>query len=384
LVARTGHGEETPPPAATPQPQPPPPPSMPPPAPPLTGYSEGFFLQTADGRFSLHFNGFAQLLYVGTYANGTFNNTFDLALGRLALSGTVFSTKLHYFFQFEGSTFGDSNGISMLDWAMKYSFAPWLRVTAGRTILAYSRQFYTHPGNLLFADLSAADYAFNLPRAVGVQAGGAVSRLSYDIFITNSVRSLGVGTQLNRGDTIAAGLRLNVDILKPYGYIETIPSADHAPELSLGVAFAYNPIADTSSFQNDIRGDDTVNTTVDVGFRWTRLSIQSAFYWRRKTNREGGDNYGYYAQAGAYVIKERFELAARASGVYFAAPETSMLGGPLLVPDRQLSEYSFGANLYLFGHGAKLQTDYSFLWHDPFVGNTFGSHRWRVQLQILF
>ena len=69
--------------------------------------------------------------------------------------------------QYEASTFGNNNRVSALDWWMKYSFSPDLAVQAGRFILPYSRQFYTHPGNLLFSDLSAADYAFNLQRAVG-------------------------------------------------------------------------------------------------------------------------------------------------------------------------------------------------------------------------
>jgi hypothetical protein len=206
--------------------------------------------------------------------------------------------------------------------------------------------------------------------------------------VTNSIRALGVGTQVNRGDSIAAGMRVELDLLKPYGYMETIPTADSPPALSVGVAFAYNPIADTSSFQNVVKGDNTVNTTADLGFRWRRISLQGAFYWRRKLNNELGDNYGYYAQAGVYLVRNRFELAARASGVYFAAPAQLLIPlvdmMMLVEPDSRIGEYTGGINAYLFGHGAKLQADYSYVAHEPFMAGNYGEHRVRVQTQILF
>jgi hypothetical protein len=358
--------------------EPPPPPALPPPT-PLFGYDNGFFLRTADERYSLYVNGFAQVRYTADVAHDTFSSTFDLALGRLALSGNIFDKRLLYFFQFEGSTFGNNNVISMLDWWMRFNVSPLFYVEAGRHILPYSRQFYTHPGNLLFCDLSAADYAFNLPRSVGAQIGGVLGHFAWDIFVTNSIRALGVGTQVNRGDSIAAGARVEIDILNSYGYMETVPSADSPTSLSIGAAFAYNPVADPSSFQNVTKGDNTINSTVDLGFRWRRISVQGAFYWRHKLNNEGGDNYGYYAQTGVYLVPNRLELAGRASGVYFAAPV------PIPVqPDKTIGEYTGGLNVYLFGHGAKLQADYSYVRHETFSSGTYPEHRVRVQTQILF
>lgn len=350
------------------------------------GYDGGLYLRTRDRNFSLVANGFAQLLYVLTApqggGTGAINQGFYVSLARLALSGNVFSRKLSYFFQFEGSTFGNNNGVSMLDWWMQYKFNEYLSITAGRFILAYSRQFYTHPGNLLFADLSAADYAFNMPRAIGVKLGGSVKRLSYDFFLTNSVRPLGVGTQINRGDSIATGARLELAILEPYGYMETMPKAPEKAQLSVGVAFAYNPVADDSSFQNVQKGDNTLNVTADLGFRWQRLSVQGAFYYRHLTSADIGENYGFYGQAGVYLVRERLELTARASGA-FLANRTAVVGLANQTAGSTL-EYTGGLNAYLFGHGAKLQTDYSYVTNDLFSGVGIGAHRWRVQTQILF
>ena len=348
------------------------------------GYDGGFFLRTADRRYSMKVNGFAQLLYTGTIVEGDYANTFDLGLGRLAFSGEVFDPSLSYFFQIEGSTFGDHNGIGMLDWWMRYSVSPYLYVLAGRHILPYSRQFYTHPGNLLFADLSSADYAFNMPRVIGAQIGGSAGPVTYDVFVNNSVLALDNSTQHNRGEGIAAGARLEVAILEPYGYMESVPSGDAPASLSVGVAAAYNEVAEDSGFQNVAKGDDTLNVTADAGFRFKRLSLQGAFYQRRKLNNEEGNNIGYYGQAGCVLLPDHVELTARYSGVHFDSRIPQADGAAALGAPGSPTEITGGLNLYLFGHVAKLQLDYTFVKTDLFEGGDSTAHRFRVQSQVLF
>ena len=52
------------------------------------------------------------------------SQTFDLNLGRIALTGNAFTPDLTYFFQIEGSTLGNANRISMIDAWMRVSVAP--------------------------------------------------------------------------------------------------------------------------------------------------------------------------------------------------------------------------------------------------------------------
>ena len=129
------------------------------------GYDEGFYVKSKDKPFSLVINGLGQIRYTlqSPVSGGHTNQTFDVVLGRLALSGHVFDPRLTYFTQIQGSTLGNDNNITMLDWWMKWDFRPDTGVQAGRFVLPYSRQFYTSPANLLFADLSQADLSFNLP-----------------------------------------------------------------------------------------------------------------------------------------------------------------------------------------------------------------------------
>lgn len=352
------------------------------------GYDNGIFIRSRDKNYSLFINAFGQLQYALVAVNGNVvSNGFHIVFGRIVVSGNLFSQKLSYFAQIDGSTLGDNNNVTMLDWWMKYTFSSYLYVLAGRWLVPYSRQFLTHPGNLLLPDLSPADYAFNLPRAIGVQLGGTAGRVSYDVFLTNSIRALGLGTQVNRADSISGGGRIELAILKPYGYQESMPNPPAGIQLSVGVALAFNPVAEDSSFQNVEAGDDTFNLTTDVGFRWQRLTVQAAFYYRHLTSRAVDDSFGYYGQAGVYVLRQRLELAARVSGALFGS--RFPIPGLTNVTNGSPTEYSGGLNVYLFGHGAKLQTDYSYIQNELFgsalfPAATLGAHRFRIQTQVMF
>jgi hypothetical protein len=243
------------------------------------GYDGGFYIRSKDKPFSLVANGFGQFRYTLTKPQQSgWNQTFDVALARLALSGIMFEPNLSYFMQIQGSTFGNNNNITMLDWWLKYSFAPELGVQTGRFVLPYSRQFYTHPGNLLLTDLSEADYAFNEPRGIGAHVSGKLGPLSYNAAVLNSIRALDAAGQENFGSNVSALGRLEFDILAPYGYYETSPAPVKDPQLSVGLAVAYNPIDATSSFQNLITKDSTTNVTLDLGYRWDRFTFQTAGY----------------------------------------------------------------------------------------------------------
>ena len=345
-------------------------------------YDGGFYVKAKDDSFSLKVNGFGQFRYTfSSPEKGKSNNNFDLALGRLAFSGHAFDPKFSYFLQFEGSTFGNNNNVTLLDWWGRYTFAPELYVQTGRGILWYSRQFITHPGTLLFLDLSEADLAFSLYRGIGGLVGGKMGPVSYTAQITNSVRALDAGGQQNFGRDMAVTGRLEWDILEPYGYIESLPTAPpSAPQLSIGMAGSLNPVDSASGFQNVMPGDRTTNATIDGGFRWQGLTVQAAGYFRYNNRRGavGSNDWGYYGQAGYFVVPEHWELAARVSGVDFQQannPSTFY---------KKTTEYMLGLNYYLYGHNLKVQLDYSFLNQDPFVGSNRSNNRVRLQTQLLF
>src|SRR5205085_2544049 len=105
------------------------------------------------------------------------------------------------------------------------------------------------------------------------------------------------------------------------------------------------------------------------------------------------NDFGFYGQGGVYIIRERLELAARVSGTLLS--NRAAVAGLVNPLPGNTVEYTGGLNVYLFGHGAKLQTDYTLVAAGPLLDpnapnvstlfvNTANTHRFRVQLQLLF
>lgn len=375
-------------------------------------YRNGFFISTEDKSYSMYVNGLFQIRYtgfkpdagvqsLGESSQGT--NTFDVFLGRLALSGSVLNPNLQYFLQFQGSTAGNSSNVAMLDWFTSDTFSKYLTVQAGRSWIPYTYEYYDNPGNYLFADLSTAEYAFVLQRAIGVQAYGQAGKLSYAALIANSVPALDTSGQENFSSKLAYMGHVQYDILAPYGYVETDPTGPaKKQELTFWGSAAYNPIANSSGFENLTAGDTTVNATSTIGYRYGWFTLQPTGYYRQTTPVSGAkvnNSWGYGEQAGYYLVPKRFEFAERISGVNWGAPdydagaptptapnlpvENTWYAGPGFSYHR-VDEDSAGLNYYLYGHNAKIQMSYTYLHGNTFAGRTFSANRVWVQSQIMF
>lgn len=368
------------------------------------GYDSGFYIRSAEGNFSTKVNGLVQFRFTGFKPHdgnrglvpntGEVNN-LDVYLGRLAVSGTAFDPSVHYFFQFQGITAVDNNGISMLDWFVSKTFSKAFTLQGGRSWTPYSYEYYDSPATYLFPDLSTAEYAFSLPRAIGVTASGQSGKFSYAGMVANSIRALDAGGQDNFNSKVAVIGHIGYDILAPYGYDESVPlrSATTKPALSFWGSVAYNPVATASSFENLAPGDTTVNATSTMGFRYRPFSLQTTGYWRR-TNPIGGlpsdDSWGWTEQSGLYVLPGRVELAERVSSVNWGAFHfgpagfaNSWFGGPSF-PYHRVQEDSLGLNYYFHGHNAKVQAAYSYLHGNTFSASTFGAARVWLQTQFMF
>ena len=369
-------------------------------------YNNGFFVKTEDNSFSLYLNGLLQTRFtafkpnsVGQFgSDNRYENTFDLYLGRLAFSGNAFDPATKYFFQFQGSTAGNTDTVSLLDWFASQTVSPYFTIQAGRSWIPYTYEYYDNPGNYLFPDLSAAEYAFLLQRAIGVSAYGQVGKLGYGIGAYNSIPALDAAGQESVNGRLAYVGNLYYNILQPYGWIETDPSPApvNKPELTIWTSGMYNPVDYSSGFENETAGDRTYGGTASMLFRYNYLSFQGSGYYRR-TLRTAGlsayDSWGYGEQAGYYIIPGTLELAERVSGVWWGAPEIPAVGGnqvvwfdgPTNFSYQRLTEYSIGWNYYFHGHNAKIQTAYSYLAGTGFApGSGFGANRLWVQAQLMF
>lgn len=369
-------------------------------------YNNGFFVKTSDNSFSLIVNGLLQTRFtafkpnsVGRFGAGNaYQNTFDLYLGRLAFSGNAFDPQTKYFFQIQGSTAGNSNNISMLDWWASRKISPYLTLKVGRSWIPYTYEYYDNPGNYLLPDLSAAEYAFLLQRAIGVQANGQAGKLGYGIGVYNSIPALDAGGQESINGHLAYVGNVYYNILQPYGWVESDPSpiAVSKPELTLWASGMYNPVDYSSGLQNDVAGDRTYGATTSILFRYNYFSLQGSGYYRRTSQLSslpGYDSWGFGEQAGYYLIPAKLELAERVSGVWWGEGEIPATGGnqvvwydgPTNFSYHRITEYTVGWNYYLHGHNAKVQVAYSYLAGHGFEsGSGFGANRLWIQAQLMF
>lgn len=350
-----------------------------------TNTKEIKFVVSGNEAFTMKVYGFGQArLTALEKANGTSTQSYDLPLVRLGFKGTAYTPDLTYNLTFQASSLPDSNDESrLLDGWMKFKHCDLMNIKVGRMLLAYSRQFYAHPGELLFQDISLADEIFALPRSTGVEFSGHAGKVGYNLASVNSVRSLGEPGQQNRANHLAWIGRVEFDVLGAHDYVESGVTAKDAPVLSVGAAAGFNPIADGTAAQNSKDGDDSTQYTADFGGRWWNFNLQGAYYARKTestgasgTAGEAADDKGYFVQGGWYAMP-KLEAVARTGKVdYDFAHNAGTVG--------DVKETSIGANYYFQGHSLKLQGDYSWLETSAFAGGSSEDRRLRVQAQFLF
>ena len=160
--------------------------------------------------------------------------------------------------------------------------------------------------------------------------------------------------------------RLTWNPLGNYGYVESdIENSEH-PALTIAANGGYN-VEDETDKKVFLAGGN-------IGFKYRGFSFQGEGFMRNN-NPTGANNssrdYGYYAQAGYFVIPKHLELAGRASQVFLDGPSNNK------------AEYTAAINYFFFGHDLKIQADYSFL-PTQTVAKTEKDHRVRLQLQAWF
>ena len=143
---------------------------------------------------------------------------------------------------------------------------------------------------------------------------------------------------------------------------------------------------------NDTLGIDPVNADehqwgLDGALRWKRLYMQGEGFMRltkRDSPLTGGRDWGWYTQAGWFLLPERFEVVGRIAEVVFDPdvdqPVSSFPQGDV----ESVTDYTLGANYYLDGNRIKFQADVTSRVNDPNSGILTTDTIARLQLQVFF
>lgn len=372
------------------------------------GWKKGLYFQTSDGKYSTKFRIRIQPQYQylsqDAAKEGKDQSTFRIRRAKLSWEGNLFSKNLDYKLQLSVAA-GDWKDV-LEDAYVNYKFFDPLRIQFGQEKVQYNRQQINSSGRLELVDRSLASDAFRFSTidtttltTCTLPGGGTVtgSGITCGAGATTSTSSSNTtrqfhydtgmilwgnafdrkleyyggimnGTGPNRVDTNNRFLytgRAVYNILGNYGYSESDVEFSEHPSLFIGASGGYK--------KQEVTNANLFQEGAEVGFKYKGASLQGEFYGRQ-TNFPAAPNtkdYGYYAQAGYFIIPRHFEITGRASQIFLAGANNNK------------GEFMGGLNYYFLGHDLKIQTDYAYLRNETSKGlaNDF---RFRAQLQAWF
>lgn len=341
---------------------------------PSVGYDKGFFVESADGAFSMKTQARVQFRYTFTSAavedpagDDTRDNTSVLTVhrARLTFGGHAFTEDLAYKLQ---ADFG-RGAVTLKDFYVDYRIAGDALVRFGQYKRPFSRQQITSSGNLEFVDRAITDRYYTAGRDVGLTIHNNYEKspeIEWAVGVFNGAGENQVPA--DSGPAVVARVGYNQGDVK--GYSEA--DLDGGP-LRFGVG------ASALGFLNDIVvGEATlsgIRSELDYIVKVEGFSSTGGVYFSTVQDGEGlgdqtADAIGFHIQAG-YTVNKMHQVAGRYSLI---APEAEGAGNQ--------QEASLVYSLYRFGHGFKWQTDVTVGLDE---GQGFGDEiQARSQVQLAF
>jgi phosphate-selective porin OprO/OprP len=326
------------------------------------GYKDGAYVKTKDGRFSLLTNVGVQGQFGYQYLeNTTDRTTFNVRRARLIESGNAFYPWLNFFVQITLE-----QAVNLRDAYLTAGYYKWLTPQIGQYKVPYDREYLTSGFNLQLIERSIASTEFSLQRDVGLQVSGFPlgDLFEYRVGIFN-------GSGANQDNVNNKYMYLGRFVFTPFGpvpYSQAALETPKRPLLALGAAGAFLPDL-AAGERRSIAGvlgsltevpvrSDVYQFTGDLAFKYLNFSFEGAYHYRiidpQLTTRLGRQNaFGYFAQAGYFVIPKHFEVAGRYS---YTNPNT-----PVQRADNDQEEMTGGLSYYFDRHRLKVQANFAYL-----------------------
>jgi phosphate-selective porin OprO/OprP len=316
-----------------------------------TGYDKGFFIESADGAFSLKTQARLQFRYTFTSqaAGGDRVNESLLAVqrGRLTFGGHAFTEDLGYKLQVD---FG-RGAVALKDYYLDYRVADDVLVRLGQYKRPFSRQQITSSGNLEFVDRAITNNEYNAERDVGFMMHNNYEKspmLEWAVGVFNGTGENLVPVTGDFSPAVVGRVGYNQGDVK--GYSEA--DLDGGP-LRFGVG------ASVLGFLTDIDIPDDpdppinrsgIRAELDYIVKVEGFSTTGGVYFATVQDgadflEQTGDSVGVHVQVG-YTVDKTHQVAGRYSLI---APQADGEGN--------LQEVSLVYSLYQFSHNFKWQTD---------------------------
>lgn len=296
----------------------------------LAGYEKGFYLKSADDKFSLKINSYGQFRY--TYfdkdqeipGNAEDRSSFRVRRARIKLTGTAMEPWVFYQLQWE--TAGSSSSLRdyFIDVYDKKNL-PEIGLKFGQFKPPFSRQFLTSsqlqifPERAITNDQSGNDFSFDRDQGVAIHGKpwGESPNIEYTTGLFN-------GNGQNQTDNLDVGLlwvsRLDWNVLGTgnFGYSEGDVEDSQEVKWAVATSYGYNCVTPTSGVLTSV--DDGISRwEFDTILKYMGFAFQGEYFTSNETpeDRVAGDpngginGKGGYVQASTFLIPQQLELASR-------------------------------------------------------------------------
>lgn len=372
------------------------------------GYQDGFYLQTPDERFLLQLNGMVQGSASFENIDETFaplsgprpgvdNVNFDIRTARIYTTGYLVDPR--FSFQLAGEFPSDetpagvasmNTGARLLDAFANYRFTPWLQLRAGQFKMPLSRQVLNHDWALQLPTRAIPAtpnfwfpfFSFVPGREPGAMLWGNAGEgvVEYYAAISN-----GRGLNNDNNDThVRFMARAVVNPLGPMPYEEGALE-DGALRASAGLSYMVN--TQTDPLQISPQDADVQTIATEGALRFGRLYVQGEGFLRdtsRKGGATDGTDWGWYGQAGVFLVPAVLEIVGRFDGIRFDPDVTQPVTLFPIAEADGVNDYTFGFNLYVDGHRLKIQGAYTLRLNDPAIGAHTDDHILELMLTVFF
>lgn len=349
------------------------------------GWKDGFFIESADGAYSLKPSGFLDLKFAHAgLADKDDELAFSIPYARLAFKGTLFTKAFKYNF-----TTDFAKGNAQLTYFFgDYTFVPdFFAVRAGQQKRPFSRLYIGPSEKSEFVSSSAAVKAFGDATDIGIVFHNGQPRFEYALGLFNGTTSKSnftgaavVDPETGKGSVTGGGFSnvpprfqpaLVARVAANYGKIEGYSEADFEG----GPLRASLGLASFAAFDLDKDDKSSLRGTVDGLLKYEGLSVNAAAFLGSKQNGKHFRNReheatGFVLQAG-YLVTAHVEPVLRYALV---SPKGA---------DNDTHELTGGLNVYFYKHALKWQNDIGASVR-PGADTTITDYLYESQLQLMF
>lgn len=331
------------------------------------GYNNGFVFASGDNHFQLKLNGLLQTRYLYNHRDPSSGDDdesgFAIRRSELYLNGNAFGKELTY--QFSGGYDRANGNFTIVSAFAGYQLNKEFQLQGGIFKAPFMVEELTPAGRQQAVERSLLNAYFTAGTTDGLQLQYVKETWRAAVMVHDGSNAASSEFNADKTDFGVAG-RGEWLLAGKWGQFGDFEGwADTAPAVRLGAAVDY----ESAETGDSTAYPDMLKYTADVTIKGPGWNVFLAGVGRCNsgggTSWENATQYGAIAQAGVFIVPNRLELFGRYEYLFL----DGYFSTGVRAPD-DLNIATIGANWFIFGHNAKLTTDFMYLFDALPAGNT--------------